>query len=64
MGKELCIYKIGPIMMPKVIGYKIFTIFFICMCTRHDDQNRYNRSHEIYFRTRHVRYTSRRQVSD
>ena len=28
MGKELCFHKIGPIMMPKRIGYKIFTIFF------------------------------------
>ena len=51
MGKELCFHKIGPIMMPKCIGYKIFTIFLICMCERH-------------FRNRRVRYTSRRQVLD
>ena len=64
VGKELCFHKIGPIMMPKSIGYKIFTIFLICVCERQDDQNRYSRFHEIHFRTRRVRYTSRRQVLD
>ena len=27
IGQELCFHKIGPIMMPKRIGYKISTIF-------------------------------------
>ena len=32
MGKEFCFHNIGPIMMPKSIGYKIFTIFlFACV---------------------------------
>ena len=28
IGKEICFHKIGLIMMPKIIGYKISTIFF------------------------------------
>ena len=49
VGKELCVHIIGPIMMPKSIGYKLFTIFFICMCERQDDQNRYSRFPEMRF---------------
>ena len=53
-----CFHKIGPIMMPKSIGYKNFTIFMICMCeTRWPKQ-------AWHFRTRRVRYTSRRQLLD
>ena len=47
--QNFCFHKIGPIMMPKSIGYKILTIFLICMCDRQDDQNRYSRSHEMCF---------------
>ena len=42
IGKEICFLKIGLIMMPKSIGYKISTIFFVCTCRRQDDQNWYS----------------------
>ena len=50
MGKEICFHKIGPIMMPKWIGYKISMIFFICKCRWQDDQNWYSWSHEMCFK--------------
>ena len=34
MGKEICFHKIGPIMMPKRIGYEISTIFFYLHVTK------------------------------
>ena len=37
MGKEICFHKIGPITMPKRIGYTISMICFICTCRRQDD---------------------------
>ena len=68
MGKELCFHKTGPIMMPKSTGYKIFTVFLICMCKRQDDKtgtaDLMKCASKMHFRTRRVRYTSRRQVLD
>ena len=65
VGKELCFHKIDPIMMPKSIGYKIFTIFLICMCeTKTGTADLMKCVSKIHFRTRRVRQTSRRQVLD
>ena len=49
MRKEICFHKIS-LMMPKRIGYKISTIFFICTCRRQDDQNWYSWSREVRFK--------------
>ena len=48
-GKKVRFHKIGLIMMPKRIGYKIYTMFLIYTCKRQDDQNWYSISHEMHF---------------
>ena len=68
-GKELCFHKIIPIMMPKIIGYKIFVRYFWCACVR-DKMTKTGTTDlmkcasKINFRTRRVRCTSCRQVLD
>ena len=68
MGKELCFHKIGPIMVPKRIGYKIFTIFlFACVrdkMTKTGTADLMKCASKIHFRTRRVRYTLHRQGLD
>ena len=48
-GKKVRFHKIGLIMMPKRIGYTIYTMFLIYTCKRQDDQNWYSISHEMHF---------------
>ena len=66
MGKEICFHKIGPIMMPERIGYKISTIFLFARVgdkmTKTGTTDLMKCASEIYFGTRRVRYISRRQV--
>ena len=47
--KKVRFHKIGLIMIPKRIGYKIYTMFLIYSCKRQDDQNWYTISHEMQF---------------
>ena len=56
----------GPIIMAKIIGYNISTIFLICMCKRRRPKQVQLISWNALLnsRTRRVRYTSRRQVLD
>ena len=49
IGKEICFHKIGPITMPKRIGYKISTIFFICKMTKTSIADLMKCASKIYF---------------
>ena len=51
-------------MMPKRIGYKISTIFLFARVGDKLTKNWYNALQKSNIRTRHVRYTSHRQVLD
>ena len=69
MGKEICFHKIGPIMMPKRIGYKIFLPYFLFArvgdkMTKTGTADLMKCASKSIFRTCRVRYTSCRQVLD
>ena len=50
MGEKVRFHKIGLIMMPKRIGYKIYTMFLIYTCKRQDEKLvHYNLSQEMHF---------------
>ena len=69
MGKEICFHKIGPIMMPKRIGYKIFLRYFLFArvgdkMTKTGTADLMKCASKSIFRTCRVQYTSCRQVLD